>query len=82
MEEKESAVDVLDNEEHKEIKDSLSSIEDRLASIEKAIEPIIDEHNFRRRLDDKVTRWLPRVPYIVMVIGAILWYAIEKTGGR
>jgi len=58
---------------------AIKEIKEAIAKINKAIEPMIVENQFRRRLDDKVTKWLPRVPYLAMIIGAIIYFIVYKT---
>lgn len=42
--------------------------------IKKDLKPIIEERKFRKQLDSQVDKWMPRVPLIIMVIAAVIWY--------
>ena len=67
------------DKDHDEIKERLTSIEGRLEVIEADLKPVTAEREFRRRLDDKVGKWLPRTPYIIMVVSAVIYVIVWKT---
>jgi len=79
---------VVDNE-HKaiqkaldEIKDNQKTMNDRLDTIEEKLDPIIKDRDGRAWLDEKVSKWLPRVPYIALLVSAIIWYFVNKPSGQ
>lgn len=70
---------------HKEIKAALEDIQkkqkkmnDRLDDIDKKLEPIVKDRDGRAWLDAKVSKWLPRTPYIALLISAVFWYFMNK----
>lgn len=50
-------------------------------AIIKSLTPILEDRIFRKALDDKVGKWLPRMVVIVPVVSAILYYMLQKAVG-